>query len=786
MSTINGTAGDDKLVGTSGADVMDGGAGKDRLNGGDGDDIVSGGDGNDYVYGDGGNDTLYGGAGNDALVGHSGQDEIYGEDGNDGVFGGGDADRIFGGAGNDTLYGDGGGDYIDGGEGDDKLFGGSGNDTLVYTAGQGNDTLVGNTGVDTLELVLTAADLESSRGEIVEFANWLEGELATAGGEGAHAGQNNGNTFTFESLGLEVSSIEAINIVVDGQSVPLEDLLNRAPVVDAEQTVNGLEDNAINGAVVATDPDGDTLSCAVTTDPAHGAVVMNAETGVFTYTPSEGFSGTDTFMVTVVDGQGASTQQVVTVEVAEVADAPVLSVTAPVTSGGGTQINGTGSSDTIVGTAGDDVIQGGSGNDTIYGDDASGSGNFEVAFEINAALNDGDGSETLSVEVSGLPSGASLSAGSDLGNGTWILGAGDLDGLKLVLTEAADTTITVTATATEAGGATQSVSQSVPIQFSGDQGGNDIIQGGSGNDVIHGGGGVDLVDLSDAPGGVYVDLSANFSVGNGYDVFTGIEGAIGSDSADTFIGNNGDNVFEGGDGGDAIYAFGGDDQISGGAGNDALYGYDGNDVISDGSGNDSVYGDNGDDTIIAGSGNDYYHGGSGNDTVDFSQSTSGVEVELKSGKSDGDDSGKDRLVSIENVIGSSGNDEIEGDSGDNILSGGDGNDRIEGGRGEDVLIGGAGADTFVFKNSDVVSGRNHHGVDRIADFGAGDRLDFDSLLKGVKYNDLSEVVQLTETSEGTMVSVEMNGAAGWTDVVLLEGMFDLELDFLEGGGQIIV
>ncbi len=786
MTTIDGTAGDDILVGTSGADVMDGGAGNDRLNGGDGDDIILGGDGNDFLYGDGGDDQLFGGAGNDTLVGHSGNDEIHGGDGNDGVFGGGGHDRIFGGAGNDTLYGDGGNDYIDGGEGDDKLFGGSGNDTLVYTVGQGSDILVGNTGVDTLELRLTAADLEASRGEIVEFANWLEGELASAGGEGAHAAKNTGNTFSFESFSLEVSSVEALNIIVDGQSIPLEELLNRAPVVDAEQTITGMEGQQINGSVGATDPDSDIITCEVCDVPANGVVVMNALTGEFTYTPNEGFSGTDTFKVQVVDPDGATAEQVVTVEVAAVADAPSLSVSAPVTTVSGTEISGTGSSETIVGTSGDDMIYGGSGNDTIYGDDPSGSGSLEVDFEINASLNDVDGSETLTVEVSGMPSGASLSAGVDQGNGTWVLGSGDLDGLKLVLTEATDTTLTITATATEATGESQSVSQEIPLQYSGQQGGNDIIQGGSGNDVIHGGDGIDLVDLSDAPGGVYVDLSANFSVGNGYDVFTGIEGAIGSDFGDTFIGNNGDNVFYGGDGGDAIYAFGGDDYISGGAGNDALYGGAGNDVISDGSGNDSVYGESGDDTIIAGSGNDYYHGGSGNDTIDFSQSTSGVNVDLGSGRSEGDDTGRDRLVSIENVIGSADNDTIKGDGGDNVLIGGAGNDLIEGGRGADVLTGGSGADTFVFKSSDVVSGRIHHGVDRITDFGAGDRLDFDSLLRGVKYNDLSEVVQLTETSEGTMVSVDMNGSAGWTDVVLLEGMFDLDLDFLEGGGQIIV
>jgi len=786
VSTINGTSGDDRLIGTDEADVTDGGAGKDRLNGGDGDDVVSGGDGNDYVYGDGGDDQLFGGAGNDALVGHSGEDEIYGEDGNDGVFGGGDSDRIYAGAGNDTIYGDGGGDRLDGGTDDDRLFGGSGDDTLVYTVGEGSDTIAGNSGVDTLELTMTAEDLTNSRGEIAEFAAWLEGEVADAGGEGAHAGRNTSSTFTFESFGLEVSSVEALKVVVDGEVVPLEEILNGGPEVAASQDLSGVEDNTIAGTVGATDPDGDPLNCVVAGHPVNGRVEMNAETGDFTYTPAEGFAGTDSFRVVIADGVNPAVEQVVSIEVSPSADAPTLSVSAPVLSADGGSITGGSGSETIVGTAGDNVIEGGGGNDVIYGDGASSSGAAELDFEINAGLNDLDGSESLSIEVSSLPSGATLSAGEDQGNGTWQLAAGDLEGLKLSVTGPVDTSLTVTATATESNGETSSVTQTVALKLDASAGGDDIIQGGSGNDRIDGGAGTDLVDLSDAPGGVYVNLSAGFSVGNGFDTFTNVEGAIGSDSGDVMIGDNGDNTFEGGDGGDAIYAFGGDDQISGGTGNDALYGYSGNDTISDGSGNDNVFGDSGNDTIIAGAGNDGYHGGSGTDTVDFSSAETPVDVDLNSGQARGDDTGRDRLVDIENVIGTAGGDVITGSRGDNILVGGAGNDVIEGGRGEDVLTGGTGADTFSFNKSDVVSGRNHHGVDRITDFGAGDRLDFESLLKGVKSNNLSDIVHLTETSEGTLVSVEAKGAPGLTDVVLLEGVFDLDLDFLDGGGQLIV
>ncbi|WP_139134855.1 hypothetical protein, partial [Magnetovibrio blakemorei] len=51
---------------------------------------------------------------------------------------------------------------------------------------------------------------------------------------------------------------------------------------------------------------------------------------------------------------------------------------------------------------------------------------------IATGVSDTDGSETItSVVISGVPSGAKLSAGTDNGNGTWTLGADDLSGLSI-------------------------------------------------------------------------------------------------------------------------------------------------------------------------------------------------------------------------------------------------------------------------------------------------------------------------------------------------------------------
>jgi Ca2+-binding RTX toxin-like protein len=59
-----------------------------------------------------------------------------------------------------------------------------------------------------------------------------------------------------------------------------------------------------------------------------------------------------------------------------------------------------------------------------------------------------------------------------------------------------------------------------------------------------------------------------------------------------------------------------------------------------------------------------------------------------------ENSGTERLISIENLVGSSGNDEIVGNSADNVLSGENGNDILSGEDGNDVLLGDNGNDTL--------------------------------------------------------------------------------------------
>jgi Ca2+-binding RTX toxin-like protein len=83
---------------------------------------------------------------------------------------------------------------------------------------------------------------------------------------------------------------------------------------------------------------------------------------------------------------------------------------------------------------------------------ASGDEDTAIALTLDAELTDTDGSETLSVEISGVPTGATLSAGTDNGNGTWTLTKADLAGLTITPPHNSDANfqLTVTARSTEA------------------------------------------------------------------------------------------------------------------------------------------------------------------------------------------------------------------------------------------------------------------------------------------------------------------------------------------------
>lgn len=215
-------------------------------------------------------------------------------------------------------------------------------------------------------------------------------------------------------------------------------------------------------------------------------------------------------------------------------------------------------------------------------------------------------------------------------------------------------------------------------------------------------------------------------------------------------------------------------RVTGSSGNDLIDGQGGNDTINAGAGNDTIIGGpgrdyvnagNGDDTIVATIGDgsfDVYSGGAGSDAIDMSGITAPAIINLALSFVSSSQTGLDALVSIENVIGGSGNDAITGNNVANRLDGqggndtivaGSGNDIIIGGTGNDTMNGGPGNDTFIF-----VPG---FGNDRILGFdanpsGGQDLLDISAF--GITNGNFATRVTIADVGADTLITIDGDAA----------------------------
>ncbi|KMW59840.1 Alkaline phosphatase [Candidatus Rhodobacter oscarellae] len=293
---------------------------------------------------------------------------------------------------------------------------------------------------------------------------------------------------------------------------------------------------------------------------------------------------------------------------------------------------GTGSGDTLNGTAADDLLDGGAGNDSLNG----GAG--------NDILIDGAGRDTLTGGA-----GADIFVFTDIGSNETItdfeLGVDRID-LSAIGYIRNLSQIQITSTATgarlEYGGKTITI----------------VADDGQPIDpalfAIE-----DLVDMSHF---VFNPTTPN-SPTSGDDVLTGTAG---------------------------------DDIIDALAGNDELMGLMGNDFLQGGAGNDTLHGDADDDTLMGGAGADDLRGGAGVDTAFYVDSTAPVGISLNGDSNWGWATG-DTFFQIENLIGGNFNDTLVGSAGDNMLDGWDGDDQVFAGNGHDLVLGGGGND---FLNGD--------------------------------------------------------------------------------------
>jgi hypothetical protein len=122
-----------------------------------------------------------------------------------------------------------------------------------------------------------------------------------------------------DSLEFEVTLGDLQSIATIGLEVLSA---NDAPV-GADEHAFTPEDLPLEGALPASDSDGDRLTWAVVGPPAHGAVQLDAHTGGFTWTPAHDWAGDDALVWSASDGQQTTGLRSLALSVVPVDDPPI-------------------------------------------------------------------------------------------------------------------------------------------------------------------------------------------------------------------------------------------------------------------------------------------------------------------------------------------------------------------------------------------------------------------------------------------------------------------------------
>jgi VCBS repeat-containing protein len=374
---IEGGDGDDSINGDSGNDLLNGDAGQDYINGGAGSDSLYGGDGNDTLEGDSGNDRLLGGDGADQVEGGGGNDTLNGGSGNDSLNGGAGNNTLTGGLGNDTfIIGDIANSKttitdFETGNPNEKidLSGHSG----IHGFSSLNITKSGNNSIihlgDKQDIILNNINPNSLNANNFKFSG-ISNHAPTANKDIANISEDAGATTIFVlnndtdidlgdtkkvisintsgTLGNVVIAPDGSNIaynpldkfqsLAEGQKATdtftyiMKDAAGATSTATVEVTINGVndapeaktskvittKDHSVFGKLTAIDVDaGDVLTFALAAggNPSHASGLNINSDGTFTYTPTTGFTGKDSFTFEATDTHGEKSSAVVDVSV---------------------------------------------------------------------------------------------------------------------------------------------------------------------------------------------------------------------------------------------------------------------------------------------------------------------------------------------------------------------------------------------------------------------------------------------------------------------------------------
>lgn len=395
---------------------------------------------------------------------------------------------------------------------------------------------------------------------------------------------------------------------------------------------------------------------------------------------------------------------------------------------------------------------------------------------VDARLKDTDGDEVLTITIKGLPEGAKLSAGKQIGPDAWIVTREDLEDLHLLIEGKAEGAIdfVVSATATETATGEQTES-AVKVNASLGSDADNVIDGAEENDTLFGLAGDDRL------------------TGDG-----GNDALFGGLGNDLLKGDAGHDELDGGAGDDLLKGGLGDDLLEGGAGEDifVIEKESGADVITDFNGQEdglwleSAPGDltynEATQTLMSKEGDSLSVTFAGSGLTDANMTIDNANQDAEGQIVSRVDQGGELTASHgEDLILLSGdaksqwtdgmsNDDSILDFSDNgnFLYGGEGNDFLWGGAGKDGLEGGQGEDIYYYTSADESPVEDPDFIFFFESWHDDELLVFDGFLHGGKWTFSMEGL----TGSGHTELFYSQNEDNWEGVLYLDQEGDGEAD----------
>ncbi len=202
----------------------------------------------------------------------------HGTNAADVVTGSAASEHIGGAAAADILNGMAGDDVLVGGQGNDSIDGGAGSDTVLFSGARSNYAATAAGAVTTIADTRPGAEFDGSDSLTgVEYASFSDG-LYAIGTSGV---------------------LTPVPVVI-----PPSSFVERVLQADAYVARQGSTLSIGQAASVLSNDDGaSVMTASVINGPAHGTLALAAD-GTFTYTPTAGFRGPDSFIYAAADDAG--------------------------------------------------------------------------------------------------------------------------------------------------------------------------------------------------------------------------------------------------------------------------------------------------------------------------------------------------------------------------------------------------------------------------------------------------------------------------------------------------